>query len=30
MLIVLLPETQLWFERQGWPDVVLLLDDSGA
>jgi hypothetical protein len=28
MLIVLLPETQLWFERQGWPDVVLLLDDS--
>ena len=30
MLIVLLPETQLWFERQGWPDVVLLLDDSGS
>ncbi len=30
MLIVLLPEVQLWFERQGWPDVVILLDDSGS
>jgi hypothetical protein len=30
MLIVLLPEVQLWFERQGWPDVVVLLDDSGS
>ena len=27
-LIVLLPQLQLWFERQGWPDVVLLIDDS--
>jgi hypothetical protein len=27
-LAVLLPELRLWFEREGWPDVVLLLDDS--
>ncbi len=27
-LAVLLPQIQLRFERQGWPDVVLLLDDS--
>ena len=30
MLVVFLPEVQLWFERQGWPDVVILLDDSGS
>ena len=23
-----LPQLTLWFERQGWPDVVILLDDS--
>ncbi len=28
LLVVLLPQLRLWFERQGWPDVVLLLDDS--
>jgi hypothetical protein len=28
LLGVLLPQLKLWFERQGWPDVVLLLDDS--
>src|SRR5262249_8181670 len=28
LLAVLLPQLRLWFERQGWPDVVLLLDDS--
>jgi hypothetical protein len=28
LLAVLLPELKLWFERQGWPDVVLLIDDS--
>jgi uncharacterized membrane protein len=28
LLILLLPEVQLWFERQGWPDVVVLIDDS--
>jgi hypothetical protein len=27
-LTVLLPQLQLWFERQGWPDVVVLIDDS--
>ncbi len=25
---VLLPQLQLWFERQGWPDVALIVDDS--
>lgn len=25
---VLLPQLRLWFERQGFPDVVLLIDDS--
>jgi hypothetical protein len=30
MLAVLLPQLKLWFERQGWPDVVLLLDDSAS
>jgi len=28
LLAILLPQLRLWFERQGWPDVVLLLDDS--
>jgi hypothetical protein len=28
LLGVLLPQLKFWFERQGWPDVVLLLDDS--
>ena len=27
-LAVLLPQLQLRFERQGWPDVVILIDDS--
>jgi hypothetical protein len=27
-LVVLLPQIELRFERQGWPDVVLLIDDS--
>jgi hypothetical protein len=27
-LAVLLPELQLWFEREGWPDVAIILDDS--
>jgi hypothetical protein len=28
MLAVLQPQLRLWFERQGWPDVVVLIDDS--
>lgn len=28
MLAVLLPRARIWFERQSWPDLVLLLDDS--
>jgi hypothetical protein len=28
MLCVALPQLTLWFERQGWPDVVILIDDS--
>jgi uncharacterized membrane protein len=28
MLVVLLPQVRLFFERQGWPDVVILIDDS--
>jgi hypothetical protein len=28
LLTVLLPQLKFWFERQGWPDVVLLIDDS--
>jgi hypothetical protein len=28
LLAVFLPQTRLWFERQGYPDVVLLIDDS--
>ena len=27
-LAVLLPQLRVWFERQGWPDVVILIDDS--
>ena len=28
MLAVFLPQLQVYFERQGWPDVVILIDDS--
>ena len=28
MLLVFMPQLKLWFERQGWPDIVLLIDDS--
>jgi len=27
-LCVLLPQVRLWFEREGWPDVAILIDDS--
>lgn len=27
-IVVLLPQARVWFERQGWPDVVLLIDTS--
>ena len=27
-MCVLLPQLQLRFDRQGWPDVVVLVDDS--
>jgi hypothetical protein len=27
-LTVLLPQLRLWFEREGWPDVAILVDDS--
>lgn len=27
-LAVLLPQLKLWFERQGWPDVAVIIDDS--
>lgn len=30
MLAVLLPRDRIWFERQSWPDIVLLLDDSAS
>jgi hypothetical protein len=30
LLGIFLPQLQLWFDRQGWPDVVILLDDSGS
>ncbi|MBY0227969.1 MAG: VWA domain-containing protein, partial [Gemmataceae bacterium] len=30
MLGVFLPQLKLFFERQGWPDVVLLIDDSAS
>jgi hypothetical protein len=29
-LLVLLPQLQLWFERQGWPDIAIIIDDSGS
>ncbi|GIW82187.1 MAG: hypothetical protein KatS3mg105_3994 [Gemmatales bacterium] len=28
VLAVLLPQLKLWFERQSWPDVALMIDDS--
>ena len=28
LLAVLLPQVRLWFERQGWPDVAIIVDDS--
>jgi hypothetical protein len=28
LLVVLLPQLKLWFERQGWPDIAILIDDS--
>src|SRR5262249_49387334 len=28
LLAIFLPQLRLHFERQGWPDVVLILDDS--
>jgi len=28
MLAVLMPRDRVWFERQSWPDLVILLDDS--
>ncbi|HEY7326561.1 MAG TPA: VWA domain-containing protein [Gemmataceae bacterium] len=28
MLAVLLPRDRVWFERQSWPDLVILIDDS--
>ena len=28
LLTVLLPQLRLWFERQGWPDVAIVIDDS--
>jgi hypothetical protein len=30
LLVILLPQLRLWFERQGWPDVVILIDDSAS
>src|SRR5207244_6635933 len=27
-LTVLLPQVKLWFEREGWPDIAILVDDS--
>jgi hypothetical protein len=27
-LAVLLPQLKLWFERQGWPDMAIIIDDS--
>lgn len=29
-LAVLLPQLRLWFERQSWPDVAVLVDVSGS
>lgn len=28
MVAVLLPQLQVWFERQSWPDLAILIDDS--
>ncbi|MGH7172951.1 MAG: VWA domain-containing protein, partial [Gemmataceae bacterium] len=28
LLAVMLPRDRVWFERQSWPDIVILLDDS--
>jgi hypothetical protein len=28
MLAVFLPQIRLWFERQSWPDVAIIIDDS--
>lgn len=28
LLSVLLPQVRLWFERQGWPEMAILIDDS--
>jgi uncharacterized membrane protein len=30
MLAVLMPQLRLWFERQSWPDVVIILDESAS
>jgi hypothetical protein len=27
-LAVFLPQIRLWFERQGWPDIAIIIDDS--
>ena len=27
-LLVLLPQLRVLFEREGWPDLVILIDDS--
>jgi hypothetical protein len=29
-LTVLLPQLRLWFQREGWPDVAVLIDDSAS
>jgi hypothetical protein len=28
LLTVILPQLRVWYERQGWPDVAIILDDS--
>jgi Aerotolerance regulator N-terminal/von Willebrand factor type A domain len=28
LLMVILPQLRVWYERQGWPDVAIILDDS--
>jgi hypothetical protein len=30
LLAVLLPRDRVWFERQSWPDIVLMIDDSAS
>ncbi len=27
-LAAFLPQIRLWFERQGWPDIAIIIDDS--